>query len=522
MSFEQLQKSQTKRLGTGALGNILIELRNLELIKKVEGKDEFYVPEEIEISESFFKDEAIRKINDFSTYQKLKNIDTKIIEINQVTLVLKEIFKSVSHKDKTWKTYSNYFVNWLKYSGLDLSNRIQEPQKGKSLKDYEKEKDTLFLASNPFQAFLIFNELKNNGFKATPKNKDFIRDCRILKIIELKKGKIILTNLGIEFKNFEIENDFNKKLAGLAINLSKINECVEIFKLSPCTSSQFIELYPHFIERSKSNTTKIVYASKIISWARFIIWTHEGFPTRLPLIHEENPKKTILKKGKRNPHKKIVIGDKGQAARKATYYNEWLKIYGLLVRYKLKNGHINVQAREKFEGISLGTWIVRQRAVKDTLSSEQIDKMEKLGFDWSPNETQWFQMFSELKNYFSSYGNSNVPIDFRKNRKLGKWVFSQRQNRKKDILSPDKIKLLNDLNFIWSPQEYNFFVNLNQLKAFFQKFNHFNVPSNKEFQHLNNWFNSQKRKFYAKSLSIEKIENFREIGYEFPTQSHAL
>ena len=202
MSFEQLQKSQAKRLGTGALGNILIELRNLELIKKVEGKDEFYVPKEIEISESFFKDEAIRKINDFSTYQKLKDIDTKTIEINQVTLVLKEIFKSVSHKDKTWKTYSNYFVNWLKYSGLDLSNRIQEPQKGKSLKDYEKEKDTLFLASNPFQSFLFFNELINNGFKATPQNKDFIRDCRILKIIELRKCKNVLTYLGEDLKTF--------------------------------------------------------------------------------------------------------------------------------------------------------------------------------------------------------------------------------------------------------------------------------------------------------------------------------
>jgi hypothetical protein len=519
MSFDDLQKAQTKRIGAGALGNILIELRNLELVKKTEGKDEYYIPDNIEVTEAFLKDEIGRKIKDFSTYQKLKEIDTKIIEINQITQVSRDIFKSVSHKDKTWKTYSNYFANWLKYSEIELSNRIQEPQRGKSLKDYEKEKDTLFLTSNPFQAYGLFHELLRNGLKISPQNKDFIRDCRILRIVELKKSKIILTPIGNEFKSILSENDFNSKLSILALNLSKIKECTEIFKLTPFTSTQFIRMYPSYFEKVKSNATKIVYATKLISWAKFLNWVNDGFPSREPILNdssnETKERKPVVKKEKKSPRNISIQGDKGHAARKFNYYTEWLRIYGLLVQYKIEKNHCDVPAREKYHDVALGTWVVRQRAVKNTLTDDQIKKLDELEFDWDPSDTIWFQSYKELKQYFEVNGNSNVPVDYRPNRPLGRWAFSQRQNKRKEILSPDKIKLLDDLKFIWSPQELNFDENLALLKAFNTKFNHFNVPSNREYQHLNNWLNSQKRKYKDKRLPIEKIDKLRGIGFEF-------
>ncbi len=36
----------------------------------------------------------------------------------------------------------------------------------------------------------------------------------------------------------------------------------------------------------------------------------------------------------------------------------------------------------------------------------------------------------------------------------------------------------------------------------------------KQFQQLKNWFNAQKRHFRKGTLSNEKIERFKEVGYE--------
>lgn len=511
-SFKTLLGNQDKRMGEGTLGNILIELRNFELVKKVPGKDLFLVPDKLKITESTFKRVIKEKVLEFSTYNKLTELETKYIEISQISDILQEIFKSVSHKEKTWKTYSNYFANWLKFLETDISPKIIVPQKGKSLKNFDKEKETIILRSNPFTSFEMFNGFLESGLDVDVADKDFLRDFRILKIIELKKGIFQTTDLGKLFNDLKTKEEFYKKLSELSLELAKVKFVYDVYALTPCNSSQFVEMYPNFFGESKTKGTKTVYMTKLIAWARFNNWVKSGFPELIEKISEESkPKRRTSKRTKNNS----VTGDNGDAARKHNFYVNWLKNYGLLVQYKMLYGSVDVPARTKFEGVALGTWVVRQRAVEDTLSQTQIDKLNEIDFDWNPNETNWNEMYSVLKAHYLKNGNSNVPVIFPDNPHLGKWCFKQRQNYRNDILKPDKVELLEKLEFIWFPQDVNFEVNLKELNDFYTKNGHFKVPSNKIYQSLNNWFNAQKRHFKKGNLSIEKINRFVEIGYDF-------
>ncbi|WP_396600823.1 Helicase associated domain protein [Algibacter sp. R77976] len=511
-SFKTLLGNQDKRMGEGTLGNILIELRNFELVKKVPGNDIFMVPDKLKISESTFKRVIKRKVLEFSTYSKLTELETNNIEISQISDILQEIFKSVSHKEKTWRTYSNYFANWLKFLDIDISSKIIEPQKGKALKNFDKEKETIFLRSNPFTSFDMFTSFVESGLDVGVTDKEFLRDFRILKIIELKKGIFQLTELGNAFKNLKTMEDFYKKLSKLSLELNKVKFVHDVYMLSPCTSSQFIKMYPNFFAESKSIGTRTVYTTKLIAWARFNNWVYSGFPELIEKISDgEKPKR----KAKRSPKTKSVLADNGAAARAQNFYKEWLKNYGLLVQYKLIHNTVDVPARTKFEGVALGTWVVRQRAVKDNLSQNQIDKLNEIGFDWNPNETDWKKMYSILKSYYLKNGNSNIPVIFPENSHLGKWCFKQRQNYRNDILKTDKIELLEELEFIWFPQDVNFEDKLKELYDFYLNNGHFKVPSKKIYQSLYNWFNAQKRHFRKGTLIKEKINRFKDIGYNF-------
>ena len=395
--------------------------------------------------------------------------------------------------------------------GIEISSRIIEPQKGKALKNFDKEKETIFLRSNPFISFEMFNAFVESGLDVSVTDKEFLRDFRILKIIELKKGIFQLTELGHEFNGLNERNLFCERLSELSLELGKVKFVYDVYILTPFKSSQFIEMYPDFFGESKTFGTKTIYTTKLISWARFNNWVKTGFPET---IEKKTNEIKPAKKSRNSTRKKIVIGDNGIVARKQNYYNEWLKNYGLLVQYKMNNGNTDVPARTKIEGIALGTWVVRQRAVKEGLSQIQIDKLDEIGFDWNPNETNWHALHSELKDYYDKHGHSNIPVIFAENPSLGKWCFKQRQNFRHDILKPDKIKLLEAIEFVWFPQDKSFEDNLKLLASFFKENGHFKVPSKKQYLPLTNWFNAQKRHFINGTLSDEKQKRFKEIGYE--------
>jgi hypothetical protein len=98
--------------------------------------------------------------------------------------------------------------------------------------------------------------------------------------------------------------------------------------------------------------------------------------------------------------------------------------------------------------IKLGSWVGRQRMIKDTLSAERRKRLEKIGFVWDRRYHQWEEGFDALLKFKSREGHCRVPKpqiegDFN----LGFWVSTQRSDRN---LSPDQRQRLDAIGFAWN------------------------------------------------------------------------
>ena len=72
--------------------------------------------------------------------------------------------------------------------------------------------------------------------------------------------------------------------------------------------------------------------------------------------------------------------------------------------------------------------------------------IEKLGLSWD-------EMYGQLIAYKEEHGNCNVPSGYPDNPQLANWVGRQRQAKKQDKLSQDKIQKLEAIGFPWNPDE---------------------------------------------------------------------
>ena len=132
----------------------------------------------------------------------------------------------------------------------------------------------------------------------------------------------------------------------------------------------------------------------------------------------------------------------------------WNQMYQELVNYHQAYGDCNVP-RYYSENRQLAIWVYgqRQRNNRGNLDAEKIEKLDELGFSWNPDQDFWDKMYDALVEYKEKYGHCNVPQKYSSNPQLATWVSSQRRSMKKDRLSPERIKKLNQLGFDWTPKK---------------------------------------------------------------------
>lgn len=195
----------------------------------------------------------------------------------------------------------------------------------------------------------------------------------------------------------------------------------------------------------------------------------------------------------------------------------WHKNYNELKMYKEKNGHCNISSNYK-ENPSLAGWIIKQRMYynKKKLSEEKIELLNMLEFDWDPLETAWYKNYNELKQYTIENGTCNIPKDYKGSNSLNLWIKTQRGLFKKRKMSNEKIKMLNDLGFIWDPLETTWRNNYNNLKAYIQENGSCDIPRNcKQNPVLGTWVTSQRANYKKGKLPNEKIELLNNINFDW-------
>ena len=194
---------------------------------------------------------------------------------------------------------------------------------------------------------------------------------------------------------------------------------------------------------------------------------------------------------------------------------QWEDNFTALVAYKAAFGDCLVPARVTHQGLKLGIWVATLRTKKETLPEEKIRRLDDVGFVWDPLEKRWEDNFKALVAYKAEFGDCLVPDKFTyQDLKLGIWVVNQRT--KKERLSAEKIRRLDDVGFVWDPLEKRWEDNFKALVAYKAEFGDCLVPGGVTYQgsKLGNWVSNLRAK-NIKRLSPEKIRRLDDLGFEW-------
>ncbi len=133
--------------------------------------------------------------------------------------------------------------------------------------------------------------------------------------------------------------------------------------------------------------------------------------------------------------------------------NRWEAMFQKLVEFKNDHGHTNVpQGSSKYA--ALATWVHGQRAAKRynrAIIAERGKRLDEIGFVWRLVERNvWERMIEQLVEFKAIHGHCSVPQKGGKNKKLGRWVNTQRTHFKLGKIRPERAKQLDEIGFVWN------------------------------------------------------------------------
>ena len=190
----------------------------------------------------------------------------------------------------------------------------------------------------------------------------------------------------------------------------------------------------------------------------------------------------------------------------------WMFWCGLLEDYVEAQGNCLVPDGHKVESYNLRSWVDRQITNKDSLSDEKRQRLDALGFDWAPLETQWEAGYDHLKDYAEAQGDCLVPRTHKvEGHPLGRWVSTQRNN--KDSLSDERRQRLDALGFVWdASDDAKWEAGYAHLKDYAEEHGDCRVPTTHKVEGhpLGNWVGRQRNN---KNLSDEQRQRLDALGF---------
>ena len=111
----------------------------------------------------------------------------------------------------------------------------------------------------------------------------------------------------------------------------------------------------------------------------------------------------------------------------------------------------------------LRDWVIAQQMAekKGQLSEKRIYRLKSINYLWDDdkregnygwNEDRWKEMHQRLAAYKKKHNTTIVPRSYPLDPKLAVWVNTQRTEKKKNMLSEERIALLNSIDFVWDVQ----------------------------------------------------------------------
>ncbi len=195
------------------------------------------------------------------------------------------------------------------------------------------------------------------------------------------------------------------------------------------------------------------------------------------------------------------------------------------LKYKKQYGDANTPRSYKtVSGFKLGIWqgTLRQRFKKNKLDPQRIQRLEEIGFVWDPFDQLFEQGFQATLEYKKQFGDANAPQDctLPGGFKLGIWQSNLRNKFKNSKLDPQRIQRLEDIGFVWNPQELvikeSFEKGFQETLEYKKQFGDANAPAKYKAPSgfkLGVWQSSHRNRFKNNKLVPERIQRLEGIGF---------
>ena len=198
----------------------------------------------------------------------------------------------------------------------------------------------------------------------------------------------------------------------------------------------------------------------------------------------------------------------------------WYMYYGLLKEYKEKFNNTHVPADyETDDGYKLGVWVGGQRGRIDRLDNNKKDLLNKIGFVWDMIEFNFNLGFSSFKNFVKKNSHGLVPKGYKDDDgySLDSWVMTQRTAYKKNIISKERIEMLEENGFIWSPFDEKWLIGFRKLEKYYLINQHVDVPVECHFEkyNLGGWVRRVRQSFKEGKLKKEYIQKLQKFNFVF-------
>jgi DNA-binding TFAR19-related protein (PDSD5 family) len=197
---------------------------------------------------------------------------------------------------------------------------------------------------------------------------------------------------------------------------------------------------------------------------------------------------------------------------------QWEQGFAALRKFHKREGHCRVPYLHQEDRVKLNIWLNTQRAKKDKLTPDRLERLNSLGFSWDPTIEQWEENFAALQKFHEREGHCRVAHNHeQEGLKLGNWVGFQRS--KKDKLTPDQLERLNSLGFSWDPRSEQWEQGFAALQKFHEREGHCRVPAKRRVGGLNLGGWVRKQRAIKNQLSPDRLNRLNSIGFSWDSFS---
>ena len=205
----------------------------------------------------------------------------------------------------------------------------------------------------------------------------------------------------------------------------------------------------------------------------------------------------------------------------------WDMYYASAKQYYKENGNLEVPARYiTEEGYALGSWLNNQKSIRKgtivgKLTEDQIQKLDSIGMIWDSLDYFWEQNFKLAKEYYLTYGNLDIPTNYKSTdgKHLGNWILRQRQLYKSNSLTDEQIKKLDSIGMDWMDRVDRVWENgFIEAKNYSEEYGNLSVPKNyrsKTDFPLGIWIQRQRSLYKNNKISENRIKRLTDVGMKW-------